>query len=397
MTFSNAPSLQGTSLLGISRTPTVATNDQIQVTGTVTYGGALIVTNLDPNALANGDKFQLFNAASFAGTFTSLILPPLDTGLSWKTNLLLDGSLEVSAPPAIPISRGTYTQNFDSLGTNDSLWRDNSTLLGWYAARSIAPAPINSYSASDGSLSAGSLYSFGTSNSTDRALGSIASDSFGHVAYGLCFTNDLSTSVSNFNISYTGEQWRAGGSGSVTNTLTVWYQVSSSAITNPEPGVVTNWTGITNLFFDSPNPFASGSGHSGIALDGNQATNRQAFSSVLIPGLVVSSGQHVFFRWLDLNDSGPDMGMALDDLLISFSALAPRITSASVNPTNGFIQIFGLGQSNHLYAIQAATNLVPPVIWQPLGSNTADAAGLFQFIDTNAPAFPVRFYRALSP
>jgi hypothetical protein len=38
-----------------------------------------------------------------------------------------------------------------------------------------------------------------------------------------------------------------------------------------------------------------------------------------------------------------------------------------------------------------------PVIWQFIGGNTADGAGLFQFTDTNAPLFPMRFYRALSP
>ena len=32
-----------------------------------------------------------------------------------------------------------------------------------------------------------------------------------------------------------------------------------------------------------------------------------------------------------------------------------------------------------------------------IGSNMADGTGLFQFTDTNAPAFPLRFYRALFP
>ncbi|PWU12570.1 MAG: hypothetical protein C5B50_21250 [Verrucomicrobia bacterium] len=400
ISLSNPPLLSGTVMMEISNNPDGSglTNDQIQVAGgTFTYGGALIVTNLGPTALANGDKFQLFSATSFTGAFTSITLPPLGAGLSWKTNLLVDGSIQVAAPPAIPISRGAYAQNFDSLGTNDSLWRDNSTLLGWYAAKTITLSQplLNSYSASDGIFNAGSLYSFGSFLSPERALGSIASDNFGNVAYGLCFTNDFSASVSNFNITYTGEQWRNGGGGSVTNVLTFWYQVSLSVITNPEPDVVSNWTQVTNLSFASP--VNSGGGPGGSPLDGNQAGNRHIFSSVLIPGLVVPPGRHIFFRWRDLNDSGTDMGMALDDLLISFSALAPQITSASINPTNGFLQIFGLGESNHLYAIQAATNLVPPIVWQPLGSNTSDPAGLFYFIDTNAPSLPARFYRALSP
>src|SRR5205085_2762809 len=151
------------------------------------------------------------------------------------------------------LNGGSYTQNFDSLAISGAtLWRDNSTLLGWYAATTGTPTNITSYLASDGSLANGSLYSFGSTGSVERALGSLATTSFGTISYGLCFSNDTANSVSNFTIAYTGEQWRCGGSGSVTNTLTVCYRVSASAVTNPEPGTVANWTQVTNLGFLSP-------------------------------------------------------------------------------------------------------------------------------------------------
>jgi len=93
--LSNSPVLNGATIMEISKNGATLTNDQIQVTTTLTYGGALIVTNLSPTALAAGDNFKLFSAATFAGSFASLTLPPLNPGLGWTNKLLVDGSIEV--------------------------------------------------------------------------------------------------------------------------------------------------------------------------------------------------------------------------------------------------------------------------------------------------------------
>src|SRR5258707_849724 len=134
----------------ISKKSTILTSDQIQVAGTLTYGGTLTVSNIGVSELAAGDRFQLFLAPSYAGSFTSLTLPPLGPRLEWKNNLLVDGSIVVSAPPAIPLTGGSYTQDFNSLSNSGgaNLWRDNSTLLGWYAAKTISPTTITNYRAS---------------------------------------------------------------------------------------------------------------------------------------------------------------------------------------------------------------------------------------------------------
>jgi hypothetical protein len=36
-------------------------------------------------------------------------------------------------------------------------------------------------------------------------------------------------------------------------------------------------------------------------------------------------------------------------------------------------------------------------VWSNLGTALATNGGVFSFTDTNAPLFPIRFYRALSP
>jgi hypothetical protein len=95
MIFSSSPSLQGTVIMEISKSGAALTNDQIQVTAALTYGGSLLVSNLGPGALAAGDRFPLFSATSFAGLFSALSLPKPGTGLNWTNKLLLDGSIEV--------------------------------------------------------------------------------------------------------------------------------------------------------------------------------------------------------------------------------------------------------------------------------------------------------------
>lgn len=48
--------------------------------------------------------------------------------------------------------------------------------------------------------------------------------------------------------------------------------------------------------------------------------------------------------------------------------------------------------TNRLYA---ATNLTPPVVWQPIYTNLT--GGLWQFTDTNASGNKTKFYRLSSP
>ena len=61
----------------------------------LTNGGTLIVSNL-AGTLAPGDSFKIFNAASYAGAFGNLAMPPLPAGLAWNTNALnTSGTLSV--------------------------------------------------------------------------------------------------------------------------------------------------------------------------------------------------------------------------------------------------------------------------------------------------------------
>lgn len=88
LTFSNSLTLAVgcSNILKISHSPLA--NDSIFVYGALTNGGKLIVTNIGGAQLVAGDTFHLFNAASYTGTFNTVILPALPFGLVWNTNSL---------------------------------------------------------------------------------------------------------------------------------------------------------------------------------------------------------------------------------------------------------------------------------------------------------------------
>jgi len=96
----NSIILHGSTIMEISKTGSTLTNDQLQVIGPVTFGGALTVTNIGTTALDSGEQFQIFNAGGYVSSFASIILPPLGPGLTWTNKLSVDGSIQVLAASA---------------------------------------------------------------------------------------------------------------------------------------------------------------------------------------------------------------------------------------------------------------------------------------------------------
>jgi len=83
LTISNTLTLSGTTLMELNRSG--PTNDVLTVSGSMTRGGVLVVTNIGA-ALAAGDSFTLFKAGSSSGAFSSVALPALGASLRWNTN-----------------------------------------------------------------------------------------------------------------------------------------------------------------------------------------------------------------------------------------------------------------------------------------------------------------------
>ncbi len=236
-----------------------------------------------------------------------------------------------SAPPAAAqISLTTLgspvTQNFDALATTGTnvAWTDNSTLAGWYATRTT-------YNAGAGASNTGSMYSFGTGTATDRALGGVASGGTGTMYWAARYVNNTGGTINSLSVSYTGEQWRDGGNATpATQPLAFQYQVANAGVITDADTPTTGWVAAAALNFVSPIATTTAG-----ALDGNAAPNRVALSSTVT--VTVNAGQEIWIRWQDINDTGNDHGLAIDDVSVtpSGSGATPVLSINDVSVTEG--------------------------------------------------------------
>lgn|GEM_PF-639984 len=243
-------------------------------------------------------------------------------------------TISTAAPGSqIAYSGGTYTQNFDGLpnagtftltGAGPHLLGNTpisaANLGGWSIAKISGTGANALFAFGTGSSNSGSAMSFGAASATDRALGALLSGSVGST-WGVVLTNTTTTTITQFTVGYTGEEWRYGGTTGV-DKITFEYQVGGSDI------VTGTFTAATALDFSAP----IGTGTAG-ALDGNLAANRTAVTST-ITGLTWAPGQTLVLRWKDLDVTGSDSGLAIDDFSFSTSVgSAPTVpTVASTTP-----------------------------------------------------------------
>jgi uncharacterized repeat protein (TIGR03803 family) len=74
----------------------------------------------------------------------------------------------------------------------------------------------------------------------------------------------------------------------------------------------------------------------------------------------------------------------------------PAIITNVVRNLNGSVTVYFLGAPNSTNVVQATTNLTPPVTWQNVSTNVADADGAWQFTQTNL-TISTKFYRSYAP
>ena len=241
-----------------------------------------------------------------------------------------------TAAHAGPISYtgGTYNQQFDTLGTSSSptLWTNGTTLQGWYAIRENNNT-VSSYRGSNGTVTnTNDLYSYGATGVAERALGSQANGAGSTnvvLHYGVQFINNTGSALNSLSISFTGEQWRRGGTG-LAETLFFAYSVKPSA--EGATGLTTGtYLSYAPLNFVTPN-FAGGPA----ALNGNDVTN-QTSKTAVIP-VVWGAGETLWLRWRDPDDPGlccTNSALAIDNFSFS-AAQVPDAGSSSLLLSIGF-------------------------------------------------------------
>lgn len=226
-----------------------------------------------------------------------------------------------TAAPSYTLTTTTYTQNFDSLAASGT---SQALPAGFQLVENgIGSAADGFYAAGTGSSNAGNAYSFGASGSIDRALGSLGSGSVGPIWYGGVFTNGTGGTIESLAFAYSGEQWRSGTT--TTDGLTFQFSLDATQLDNG------GWTTFAGLNYAPANNTNAG------AINGN------AFSTAIagtIAGLSIADGQRFGFRWVDVDSTGSDHGVAIDNLSIN-AALAP--VGVVPEPSTWALLILGFG------------------------------------------------------
>lgn len=220
--------------------------------------------------------------------------------VAFMATVLTTGGLKA----AISIDNlSTYTQDFNSLPTGDSgsalNWTNNSTIPGWYQDYSgitrneysfqvVPHATIPGLVASGGvSVNTSARFAnLGHEESTDRSVGMYRTSSV-HGAVGALFQNNTGQEMAGFEVGYTGEQWRRGGSDET--SLYFEYAVLATdqgfdVASDPE-----NWTRVDALQFNSIKNDGGG-----MDLDGKY------YQAVIEPVTIrttVEDGEYLAIRW----------------------------------------------------------------------------------------------------
>ncbi|MDD5705262.1 MAG: hypothetical protein PHR35_05015 [Kiritimatiellae bacterium] len=166
----------------------------------------------------------------------------------------------------------------------------------------------------DGGNATGALYSYGAKGHSERAIGSLASGSLTPIRFGVVLRNACASNVTGIAVSFAGEQWRSG-TGSATNLLQCRYATLPNAPTNLAD--LSSWTACPPL------TLASLVAGAGCALDGNAASNRAILTANIAPCPSLPSGHYLALWWVDADEGGADHGLAVDDLSVQWTALAP--------------------------------------------------------------------------
>ena len=238
-------------------------------------------------------------------------------------------SFSSTALSQIQLTNSGYLQDFNTLADTGTF--SDALPDGWFIYEDGSDGD-SLYSIGTGSSRTGDTYSFGSEDSTERALGSIRSGTVSPF-YGADFINNSGDVITLMHITYTGEQWRAGTSSRTEpDSLKFQYSINATSLYDGD------WIDIDQLKFLSPTVGISG------VLDGNLQEN-QSEITYTITGLSIPDGAEFWIRWEDVDVSSYDDGLAIDDFYIDLTA--PAVTS-TITPFSLHFDTVELGYTNIL-------------------------------------------------
>ena len=219
----------------------------------------------------------------------------------------------------------TYTQDFNSLPTANTgtfVWTDNETLPGWYRRANVSNADqtldpnLVDYSAQGSNVGPFGFYNASTANNPDRAIGFRINgqpEGLKKGSMGMVLTNNTGTTLTGFNLGYTGEKWWQAVNDT---TLVVQYAVVDSFAADINGDIdraqADTWTGVealnwTVLGVEGTNSWANG----------RQAVNSHVFDPVTVSGLSIADGQELVIRWRIAEAGAQRSGLFINDVSLT--------------------------------------------------------------------------------
>jgi hypothetical protein len=269
-----------------------------------------------------------------------------------------------SAAPIALTGSMHYTQDFDILDTetntftSTTTWADDGTIPGWYLykAANTAPTPPGlvgsayTYRVSNGMpgqgnanglVDTGHFYSIGALGNTDRALGAVPVTGQGEHSIIAVFHNTSTAGITLQNIAYNAEIRRTNQTANVVETIAIWWKKGSDPaafFTNTTAtATTTNWP--ANLSTGPSGPYVTGwnrAAEADFTTTSGAQQNTQVDVSTPVNAAVLSQikldpGEYLALRWGNINDSGADALMGIDDVDLTFASDADAIGGTVTN------------------------------------------------------------------
>ena len=84
---------------------------------------------------------------------------------------------------------------------------------------------------------------------------------------------------------------------------------------------------------------------------------------------------------------------AITSSVATLTILIPPAINIGGGNLDGSFTLDLVGSPGYNYILEAATNLIPPIGWLPLATNTLGTNGVWQYTDAQATNFPQQYYR----
>jgi hypothetical protein len=256
-----------------------------------------------------------------------------------------------------------------------------SALTGWYGYG----VKTSRFGATDGNQTTGGQISFGLANSSNRALGLLATSSTGGTAFGVKIINATGINLNYINLNFIGEVWRQSN---IPKTLQFYYFIDPTA-TNLWPASPTVFLPALNVSFPTVSDDSGG-----MAVDGTAAINQ---TNLTVLNQAITSwpaGAALWLVWQMTDNTGKAQGLGIDNLY--FSATTQPVTSlppVAIQVSDDNVSLSWPTVVGAIYRIQYKNNLTDPT-WTTLGSDQPGSGNpLVLKVDTIATT--QRFYRIL--